>query len=143
MYKLRKERGWTQEELSEASGVSQGAISAIEKNIQRNLRMSTAVALARALEVPVGDLWPAAAAEDQPVQTAGKGKKEPGMITGDDALAWLARQNKTLAELMRAVQELPEPQRAKVLDHIERQLDLLLSLTESGTNHDNDDGRDE
>lgn len=46
--KLRKDRGWTQVDLAEVSGVSQPAISAIEKNTQRNLRMSTVYALARA-----------------------------------------------------------------------------------------------
>ena len=47
----RQRRGWTQEQLADASGVEQSNISAIERGITRDPNTSTALKLAAALEL--------------------------------------------------------------------------------------------
>jgi transcriptional regulator with XRE-family HTH domain len=51
----RKRRGWTQEELSERSGVQAGEISRMEAG-KRDPQVSTVEKLAEALEVRPGQL---------------------------------------------------------------------------------------
>ena len=51
----RKKRRWTQEELSERSGVQAGEISRMEAG-KRDPQVSTVEKLAAALEVPPGQL---------------------------------------------------------------------------------------
>jgi transcriptional regulator with XRE-family HTH domain len=51
----RKQRGWTQEELSERSGVQAGEISRMEAG-KRDPQVSTVEKLAVALELPPGRL---------------------------------------------------------------------------------------
>lgn len=53
---LRKERGWSQEELSYRSGLHYTAISKMER-CARAPEFQTVVALASAFEVPAGRLW--------------------------------------------------------------------------------------
>ena len=53
---LRKERGWSQEDLSSKSGLHTTAISKIE-GANRAPRFPTVVILAQALEVPAGRLF--------------------------------------------------------------------------------------
>ena len=53
---LRAERGMTQEELAEKSGVSRVTISMLEAGKQRVTKSTTLVSLADALNVSVGDL---------------------------------------------------------------------------------------
>jgi putative transcriptional regulator len=48
LFKARKERGWTQEELAEAAGVSKGTIAAVESG-QTVPTVTTAIRIARAL----------------------------------------------------------------------------------------------
>ena len=50
---VREEKGMTQEELAEKSGVSRGTISAIENGTSRATTTKTLVALARALGTTV------------------------------------------------------------------------------------------
>lgn len=54
---VREEKGMTQEELSEKSGVSRGTISAIENGTDRATTTKTLVALARALETTVESIF--------------------------------------------------------------------------------------
>lgn len=54
---IREEKGVTQEELAEKSGVSRGTISAIENGTSRATTTKTLVALARALETTVESIF--------------------------------------------------------------------------------------
>lgn len=54
---VREEKGMTQEELSEKSGVSRGTISAIENGTSRATTTKTLVALARALGTTVESIF--------------------------------------------------------------------------------------
>ncbi len=54
---LRRERGWTQERLAEASGVAVRTVQRLEGG--KDASLETLSALARALEVPVRDLFAA------------------------------------------------------------------------------------
>jgi transcriptional regulator with XRE-family HTH domain len=56
MKELRKERGWSQEDLSEHSGLHYTAISKMER-CARSPRFQTVVILATAFDVPAGRLW--------------------------------------------------------------------------------------
>ena len=56
--RLRKERGWTQEELAGECDIEQQAISLIE-NGRANPTLMMAESLASALDVPFGDLFEA------------------------------------------------------------------------------------
>jgi transcriptional regulator with XRE-family HTH domain len=56
MKELRKERGWSQEDLSRHSGLHYTAISKIER-CARSPQFQTVVTLATAFEVPAGRLW--------------------------------------------------------------------------------------
>lgn len=53
--RIRKERGWTQEELAERSGLSQQYISGLERG-RRNPTILTLFELAQALGVNPADL---------------------------------------------------------------------------------------
>ena len=53
---LRKERGWSQEDLSHRSGLHNTAISKMER-CARAPKFPTVVALATAFEVPAGRLF--------------------------------------------------------------------------------------
>lgn len=48
---LREQRGWTQKELALKSGVDQSLISALETDRKEDVRFSTIMAMARALNV--------------------------------------------------------------------------------------------
>jgi ribosome-binding protein aMBF1 (putative translation factor) len=52
---LRRARGWTQEDLSAASGLAVVQVSRIERG-KREVRLGTIVRLLRALEAPAGAL---------------------------------------------------------------------------------------
>ena len=54
--RLRGDRGLTQEELAEAAEVSRDLISMLERNKRTSARLSTISALARALDVEIGEL---------------------------------------------------------------------------------------
>ena len=54
---VREEKGMTQEELAEKSGVSRGTISAIENGTSRATTTKTLVALARALDTTVESIF--------------------------------------------------------------------------------------
>lgn len=54
--RLRGDRGLTQEELAEASGVSRDLISMLERGARTSARLSTVSALAHALDVEVSEL---------------------------------------------------------------------------------------
>jgi transcriptional regulator with XRE-family HTH domain len=56
MKELRKERGWSQEDLSYHSGLHNTAISKMER-CARAPQFQTVVALAVAFEVPAGQLF--------------------------------------------------------------------------------------
>jgi transcriptional regulator with XRE-family HTH domain len=47
----RERRGWTQEQLEAASGISQAAISSIERGIVTDPAFSTVAQLAKALDL--------------------------------------------------------------------------------------------
>ena len=53
---LRKQRGWSQEELSQVSGVNRSTISQIESGV-RDPKPATLRKLARTLGVNIGDLF--------------------------------------------------------------------------------------
>ena len=50
----RTERGWSQRELGRQAGVSNAFVSQLESGASDNLRLSTILALAKALETKVG-----------------------------------------------------------------------------------------
>ena len=56
MKQLRKERGWSQEDLSHHSGLHSTAISKIERGA-RSPQFQTVITLASAFEVPASRLW--------------------------------------------------------------------------------------
>lgn len=58
--KVRERRellGMTQEELSEKSGVSRTIISKLETNQKVDCKLSTLVALSKALRLPISDIF--------------------------------------------------------------------------------------
>ena len=54
--RLRKAKGWSQRELSRRSGLSLGAARLVEEGLRPDPQMSTLVALAAALDVPLNEL---------------------------------------------------------------------------------------
>lgn len=59
-YRIREERekkNMTQEELSERSGVSRGTISALENGTSRSTTTKTLMNIARALGIPIEELF--------------------------------------------------------------------------------------
>jgi transcriptional regulator with XRE-family HTH domain len=56
MKELRKERGWSQEDLSRESGLHYTAISKMERGA-RSPRFPTVITLAKAFKVPAGRLF--------------------------------------------------------------------------------------
>lgn len=56
MRALRRERGWTQKQLADASGVSARSISSIENGIY-SVTLDTAARIARGLGVPLAILF--------------------------------------------------------------------------------------
>ncbi|MFJ7288763.1 helix-turn-helix domain-containing protein [Curtobacterium sp. NPDC098951] len=69
---LRRERGWTQERLAEASGIAVRTVQRLEGG--KDASLETLSALARALEVPVRDLF--AAGETSGLDPAVRGLDE-------------------------------------------------------------------
>ena len=51
--RLREERGWTQQDLAEHSGVPYITIYRVERGVHKEPRVSVAAKLARALAVPL------------------------------------------------------------------------------------------
>jgi transcriptional regulator with XRE-family HTH domain len=94
--RLRDDAGLTQDELAEAAGVSQRAISDLERGINRTARKDTALLLAAALGLtgPARDLFVTAARGQAPATEllAAARAETPGSLTGRQAgLAWLLR----------------------------------------------------
>lgn len=54
---MREAKKMTQEELAEKSGVSRGTISALENGTMRSTMSKTLIALARALETTVDQIF--------------------------------------------------------------------------------------
>ena len=54
---MREEKKMTQEELAEKSGVSRGTISALENGTMRTTMTKTLIALARALQTTVDQIF--------------------------------------------------------------------------------------
>lgn len=54
---IREEKGITQEELEKLSGVSRQTISAIENNDEYQAKVGTLMALARAMNITVDNLF--------------------------------------------------------------------------------------
>lgn len=54
---LRIKKGYTQEQLSLKSNVSRATISKIENDEEVEVKVSTLIALAEALEVPLADFF--------------------------------------------------------------------------------------
>ena len=54
---IREEKGFTQEELEKASGVSRQTISAIENNDEYQAKTGTLMALAKAMDTTVDKLF--------------------------------------------------------------------------------------
>ena len=63
--RLRRAKGWTQEQLAVYAGSSQPTVNLLEAG-KRNPSAATLEKLARALEVEVVDLFPKAPASSQP-----------------------------------------------------------------------------
>ncbi len=55
--KLRKEQGFSQEELADRAGLHRTYVSSVERG-ERNVSLQTIDKLARALNLPIGDLMP-------------------------------------------------------------------------------------
>lgn len=53
----REQQGLTQQELSEKAGVSRTMVSKLETNQKVDCKVSTLIAIANALERPVGDIF--------------------------------------------------------------------------------------
>lgn len=71
---LRKTRGWTQERLAEASGVAVRTVQRIEAGSDASLESLSAIA--RALEVPVRDLFATDGAGEQDLDAGVRGLDE-------------------------------------------------------------------
>jgi transcriptional regulator with XRE-family HTH domain len=94
--RLRDDAGLTQDELAEAAGVSQRAISDLERGINRTARKDTALLLAAALGLagPARDLFVTVARGQPPAAEllAVARAEAPGGVAGHQAgLAWLLR----------------------------------------------------
>jgi WD40 repeat protein/transcriptional regulator with XRE-family HTH domain len=94
--RLRDDARLTQDELAEAAGVSQRAISDLERGINRTARKDTALLLAAALGLggPARDLFVTAARGQAPAAEllAAARAEAPDGVTGHQAgLAWLLR----------------------------------------------------
>lgn len=53
-YRVRK--GWSQEDLAGKAGIREATVSEVERN-ERKMRLSTAIAIAKALEIPITELF--------------------------------------------------------------------------------------
>jgi transcriptional regulator with XRE-family HTH domain len=53
---LREERGWSQEDLAEASGLHRTYIGAIERS-ERNMGIDNLENFAKAFKIPIADLF--------------------------------------------------------------------------------------
>jgi transcriptional regulator with XRE-family HTH domain len=60
--RLRHEKGWSQEQLAEASGVDQATVSALEIGHIKNPSFKVITSIANALGVEAEDILPAKAA---------------------------------------------------------------------------------
>ncbi|HDR8858147.1 TPA: helix-turn-helix transcriptional regulator [Burkholderia territorii] len=54
--RMRAERGWTQEDLAEHSGLDRSFIAHVERQV-RNISLDNMERLARALDVPISKLF--------------------------------------------------------------------------------------
>lgn len=53
---LREMRGWDQKDLANAADIAPSVISRLERGLQQDLKLSVAIALSKALEVPIDQL---------------------------------------------------------------------------------------
>ena len=53
----RKKRGWSQEHLAEVAGIDQNDVSRVETGKSKNPQEQTLLAIARALDIPLGVLY--------------------------------------------------------------------------------------
>src|SRR4051794_10917035 len=67
--RLRKQRGLTQEELANKTGIAQKYVSALERGQRTNPSREVVSALAKALQVPVTDLAKAAWGDNPPPES--------------------------------------------------------------------------
>ena len=146
----RRDLDITQEDLaSRAGNVSAAYISSLERGKVTNPSVEVIEAIATALGVSPAYLlgWTdiPLPEEDATIPQIAEPRVAYNIqdLTGiddEEALGWLAQRSRSLADLMRAVKNLPDDQRSRILDHITRQLDLLVSLTtptqQGGTTHD-------
>lgn len=105
---LRDARGWTQEELSERSGVPQTTVSSLESGRVTRTSDANMARLAKALGVPRRVLYAAA-----------------GLIETEEELQWIAQQPDALARAMAYVRA-----NADVMDGF---ADLERACQEAGT----------
>jgi transcriptional regulator with XRE-family HTH domain len=56
LQELRKERGWTQQELADRSGIKRGYIALLESNRRRSIGARNALKLAGAFGITVDEL---------------------------------------------------------------------------------------
>lgn len=54
--KIRKQKGWSQEKLSQEAGISYNTLIKIERNGIKNPKIETVIKLAKALNIAVDEL---------------------------------------------------------------------------------------
>lgn len=88
--KLRKERGWSQQDLAERVGVTQAAISNYEQG--QNLTLDVGFAIASAFGVTAEEIWP------QPPPIVVRGEMESGRVWVDGKEIRPARSSSVLKQ---------------------------------------------
>lgn len=134
---LRQQRGWTQNDLAEASGLAQNHISAIERGERENMTHGTIVKLAQAFGISVEELRQQSLAMTLVGENGiGEGKEaNPIAPRIAEALAELRKADPTLARIMESILELPSEWRGQAIVQLQGELDLLKSLSRINAGH--------
>jgi len=83
----RLQKGWTLETLSEASGLSTGFLSQVERGLS-TLSIVSLSAICRALELPIGDLFSASGPLDRDAPSIIERKNQLQIHIGDSPIAY-------------------------------------------------------
>lgn len=130
---LRRQRGWTQEDLADRADLGQNHVSAIERGQRENMTYKTIAKLAGAFGVTVEQLnegalsmMPAGTYNDMASGEGEEGDLPAAEIA--EALAQLRRKDPTLARVMESILSLPPEWRDQAVAQLQAQLDLLQAI---------------
>ena len=123
----RLQKGWTLEALSDASGLSTGFLSQVERGMS-TLSIVSLSAICRALELPIGDLFSASGPLDREAPRIIERKDQLQIQIGDSPIAYryLSSQlpDEPIIELL--IAEFPAGMRQEDSHHEGRELGYVL-----------------